>query len=100
MRVITDDIEDHEVVIFDFTPTSALNDSAVRMLEQLFNRAEENNTPSIIAGLVGTPANALKSIGALDGIPEDRRVETLEEAKELAHTLLPETTPSAEQADG
>ena len=99
VRVITDDIEDHEVVIFDFSRTLALDDSAVRMLEQLFNRAEENNTPSIIAGLVGTPANALESIGALDGIPEDRRVETLEEAKELAHTLLPEAAPSAEQAD-
>ena len=93
VRVITDDIEEHQVVIFDFTRTSALDDSAVRVLEQLFHRAEENNTPSIIAGLSGASANALESIGALDTIPRDRRVETLEEAKVLARQLLPEISP-------
>ena len=93
VRVITDDIEEHQVVIFDFSRTSALDDSAVRVLEQLFHRAEENNTPSIIAGLSGASANALESIGALDMIPKDRRVETLEEAKVLARQLLPEISP-------
>ena len=93
VRVITDDIEEHQVVIFDFSRTSALDDSAVRVLEQLFHRAGENNTPSIIAGLSGVSANALESIGALDMIPEDRRVETLDEAKALARQLLPEISP-------
>ena len=93
VRVITDDIEEHQVVIFDFTRTAALDDSAVRVLEQLFHRAEENNTPSIVAGLSGASANALESIGALDMIPRDRRVETLEEAKVLARQLLPEISP-------
>ena len=93
VRVITDDIEEHQVVIFDFARTSALDDSAVRVLEQLFHRAEENNTPSIVAGLSGASANALESIGALDMIPKDRRVETLEEAKVLAGQLLPEIRP-------
>ena len=93
VRVITDDIEEHQVVIFDFSRTSALDDSAVRVLEQLFHRAEENNTPSIVAGLSGASANALESIGALDMIPRDRRVETLDEAKALARQLLPEISP-------
>ena len=97
VRVITDDIEEHEVVIFDFTRTAEFDDSAVRVLEQLFHRAEENNTPSIVAGLSGASANALESIGALDMIPSDRRVETLDEAKALARQLLPEISPQNPQ---
>ena len=93
VRVITDDIEEHEVVIFDFTRTSEFDDSAVRVLEQLFHRAEENNTPSIVTGLRGAPADALESIGALDMIPNDRRVATLEEARALADRLLLEISP-------
>ncbi len=93
VRVITDDIEEHEVVIFDFTHTSEFDDSAVRVLEQLFHRAEENHTPSIVAGLRGAPADALESIGALDMIPNDRRVETLDEARVLARQLLPKLSP-------
>ena len=77
VRVITDDIEEHEVVIFDFTRSSEFDDSAVRVLEQLFHRAEESHTPSIVAGLRGAAADALESIGALDMIPNERRVETL-----------------------
>ena len=90
VRVITDDIEEHEVVIFDFTRTSEFDDSAVRVLEQLFHRAEESHTPSIVAGLRGAAADALESIGALDMIPNERRVETLDEARVLAQQLLPQ----------
>lgn len=91
VRVITNDIEEHEVVIFDFNRTSALDDSAVRVLEQLFNRALENETPTIVAGLYGNALNALDSIGALDSIPAERRVGTIEEAIEMALALLPES---------
>ena len=55
VRVITDDIEEHEVVIFDFTRTAEFDDSAVRVLEQLFHRAEENHTPSIVAASAEPP---------------------------------------------
>ena len=91
---LSDDIEEHEVVIFDFTRTSEFDDSAVRVLEQLFHRAEENNSPSIVAGLRGAPADALESIGALDMIPNERRVATLEEARALADRLLLEISPA------
>ena len=90
VRVVTEDIAEHEVVIFDFTRTSALDDSAVRVIEQLFNRALENNTPAIVAGLIGQAADALDSIGALDVIPVERRVETVDEARQLARALLPD----------
>ena len=90
VRVVTEDIAEHEVVIFDFTRTSALDDSAVRVIEQLFNRALENNTPAIVAGLIGQAADALDSIGALDVIPVERRAETVDEARQLARALLPD----------
>ena len=90
---LSGDIGEQEVVIFDFTRTSEFDDSTVRVLEQLFHRAEENNSPSIVAGLRGAPADALESIGALDMIPNERRVATLEEARALADRLLLEISP-------
>ena len=88
VRVITEDIEEHVVVVFDFTQTSALDYSAARVLDQLFNRALEDDTPAIFAGLFGEAADALTSIGALDVIPAEHRVETLGEARQLARELL------------
>ena len=92
VRVITADLEDHEVIIFDFSRTASLDDSAVMVIEQLFETAAENGTPCIIAGLGGPPESALRSLGALDDIPPDRFVESLTEARELAKELLGQET--------
>lgn len=88
VRVVTADLEDHEVVIFDFSRTASLDDSAVLVMEQLFQTAAEQGTPCLIAGLSGSVEAALRSLGALDGIPADRFVGSLTEARELARTLL------------
>ena len=88
VRVVTADLEDHEVVIFDFSRTASLDDSAVMVMEQLFQTAAEHGTPCLIAGLSGSVEAALRSLGALDGIPTDRFVGSLTEAREVARTLL------------
>ncbi len=88
VRVVTADIADHEVVIFDFSRTASLDDSAVMVMEQLFETAAENGTPCIIAGLSGSVESALRSLGALDNIPADRFVDSLTEGRELARELL------------
>lgn len=48
VRVVGADIEEHEVVIFDFCQTASLDDSAVMVMEQLFERATEQGTPCVV----------------------------------------------------
>ncbi len=88
VRVIAADIEEHEVVIFDFTRTGGLDESAVLVIEQLFNRAHENGTPCVIAGLGGSAESALNSLGVLNDFSADRLADNLTEARELARELL------------
>ncbi len=92
VRVVTADLEDHEVVIFDFSRTASLDDSAVTVMQQLFQTAADNGIPCVIAGLSGSVESALQSLGALSGIPPDRFVNSLTEARELARELLVEET--------
>ena len=92
VRVVTADLEDHEVVIFDFSRTATLDDSAVMVMQQLFQTAADNGIPCVIAGLSGSVESALHSLGALSGIPPDRFVDSLTEARELARELLVEET--------
>ncbi len=88
VRVVGADIEEHEVVIFDFSETASLDDSAVMVIEQLFETAAEQGTPCVIAGLDGSVESALRSLGALDEIPADHFAGNLTDARALARKLL------------
>ena len=92
-RVVSADIEEHEVVIFDFSRTVSLDDSAVMVMEQLFQAAADNGTPCVIAGLGGSVESALRSLGALDEIPAAHFTDSLTSAKSLARELLPTNSP-------
>ena len=53
--VISADIQDHDVVSFDFSETTAVDDSAALVIEQLIGLAADENKPSIVRhGAVGT----------------------------------------------
>ena len=88
VRVVTADLEEHEVVIFDFSRTASLDDSAVMVMQQLFKTAAEHGIPCVIAGLGGSVESALRALGALDDIPAERFVASLTEGRDLARTLL------------
>jgi SulP family sulfate permease len=100
-RVISADIEEHEVVIFDFSRTTAMDDSAAVVLKQLIESATEQGTPSIVMGLYdnSSVADALESLGALDDVPKNHRVESLIEARELADRLWQEMSASTEDSE-
>ena len=51
VRVINADIKDHEVVIFDFEPTTYLDDSAAIIIGRLIESAIQQNTPCLVVGL-------------------------------------------------
>ncbi len=86
--VISLDIEQHEVVILDFTDTVYVDDSAALVVEQLIDTAIEEDTAVIIMGLEGNPAVTLNALNVLKRVPEDRYVDNLEEARAVAEKIL------------
>lgn len=82
------DIEQHEVVILDFSDTVYVDDSAALVVEQLIDTAIEEDTAVIIMALEGHPAVTLTALNVLKRVPEDRFVKNLEEARAVAQKLL------------
>ena len=89
------EIRDHEVVIFDFSGTTYIDDSAAMVIERLVDLAESANTSCIVTGLQGSAAQTLNSLHSLHSVPEDRIVETLDDARTLAERILREEDEGA-----
>ena len=87
-RVIGADIQEHEVVIFDFSRTTHMDDSAALVMEQLIGSAAEENTECVVMSLSDSVAKTLNSIGVFDHVPEERFVGSLNEARVLVQRLL------------
>ena len=88
VRVVSADIHEHEVVIFDFSDTTHMDDSAALIMEQLINSAGDEDTECIVMNLSGSVASSLNSFNVFKDIPEDRFVDNLEEARELVRGIL------------
>ena len=83
------DIEQHEIVIFDFSNTVDMDDSAALVMERLIDAAMATDTECIVLNLSGTVSQNLRSLNVFRRIPEDRFVDTLNDARALASALLP-----------
>ena len=88
VNTISLDIQEHEVVIFDFTDTVSVDDSAALVVEQLIDVAMDEDTECIVMGLAGRPATTLYALNVLKRVPDDHIVETLDEAREISKQLL------------
>ena len=88
ISTISVDVRDHEVVILDFSDTVYMDDSAALVVEQLIDSAIAENTEVIVMGLEGRPAITLQALNALQEVPDDRIVKTMDEAREVAQRLL------------
>ena len=88
VNTISLDIQEHEVVIFDFTDTVSIDDSAALVVEQLIDVAMDEDTECIVMGLAGRPATTLHALNVLRRVPEDHIVDTLDEAREISKQLL------------
>ena len=86
--VIGTDIREHEVVIFDFSDATYIDDSAALVIEHLLEVAENSATECILVGLAGTGAYTLETLGVLEDIPDGRIVDTLDDARRIARGLL------------
>ena len=82
------DIQEHEVVILDFSETNYMDDSAAFVLEQLIDVAISENTECIVMGLKGAIATSLQKLDILRRVPSDRYVDTMDEARVIAKRIL------------
>ena len=82
------DIKDHEVVIFDFSSATYIDDSAAMVIKKLIDVATDEETETIVIGLSGDVAETLDALDVLREVPPERIVENLDEAREIAKPLL------------
>ena len=87
-KVINHDMAEHEVVIFDFTDTLYVDDSAALTIGQLADTARDADTQCIVMGMSGMTGTSLHALNVLREIPEDNFVEDLDEARVVARRLL------------
>ena len=82
------DIEQHEVVIFDFSNTTDMDDSAALVMERLVDAAISTDTECIVLNLSGLVADNLRSLNVFRRVAPERFVDDLNAARELARDLL------------
>ena len=87
-KVINHDMAEHEVVIFDFTDTLHVDDSAALTIGQLADTARDADTQCIVMGMSGMTGTSLHALDVLRLIPEDHFVDNLDEARIVARRLL------------
>lgn len=85
---ISKDIQEHEVVILDFTETSYMDDSAALVVEQLIDAAMEHDTECIVIGVDSLPEGSLQSLDVLHRVPGDHFVASFDDARVIAARLL------------
>ncbi|WP_420441340.1 SulP family inorganic anion transporter [Candidatus Palauibacter sp.] len=88
VNVIGKDIKDHEIVIFDFSDATYLDDSAAMLIRQLLDVAGKSRTHVIVMAVSGTVEKTLHTLDILAGLPGDHVVETMDQAREVALDLL------------
>lgn len=86
--VIGEDIKDHDVVIFDFSGATYIDDSAAMVVEQLMDVATSEDTEFIVMSLSGSVEETLSALGIVQRVPKAHIVNTLDEAREIAREML------------
>ena len=87
-QVIGRDIREHEVVIFDFSKTTRMDDSAALVMEQLIDSANADNTECIVMSLSDSVGRNLHALNVFRKVPKGRIVKDLDEARAVARMLL------------
>ena len=91
VTVIGADIKDHDIVIFDFSGATILDDSAAMVIDRLMDIASEEQTECIVLDMPDHIREVLHALGILQRLPDHRLVDTLEEARRIANDILPNT---------
>ena len=85
---ISADIQDHELVIFDFSEATYLDDSAAMVIKQLIDVAREERTELVVMGVSDAVGPTLQALSVFRRVPRKQIVSTLDEARRVAAGLL------------
>lgn len=96
VKGISYDIEGHQIVIFDFSKTTYVDDSAAMLIRRLLDIVLDKSKEYIVMGLTGQVKNTLESLNILNDVPSDCIVESLDDARIVARKLT--ATLHGEQA--
>ena len=89
VRVISPDLADHEIVIFDFAETTGMDDSAAMAVEDLINSiVRDQDKVCIVSGLSENLEQNLSSLGIFDNVREEDFAKDMDEAKVIAARTL------------
>ena len=88
VRTISMDLAEHELVVFDFSGATYIDDSAAMLVRQLIEIATDEKTPAIAMGHSGEVAGTLSALDVLGGVPKERIVKDLDEARRVAREIL------------
>ena len=89
VRILGDNIRQHEALILDFTRTHSIDDSTAHVLATLTDQAHANDTDLIVLGLSEPVAEMLKAFSVLRHVPKGRVIDTPERAhQQLAEALM------------
>lgn len=88
VNVISADIRYYEIVIFDFADTIYMDDSAALAVERMIDLAIQKDTESVVMGLSGPVERNLRALNTLRRVPQERFVNTLDEARAVVQGIL------------
>ena len=98
-RAVMADIEDHDIVILDFSTTTSVDDSAALAIEQLIHTTLDAGTVCIVLGLSGEVAQVLHSLRVLSKVPDQHIADSVDEAIGLSKSILDERRVTAASDD-
>ena len=88
VRTISMDLREHEVVVFDFSGATYVDDSAAMLFKQLIEIAAEERTPAIVMGLSDNVGATLEALDVLDNVHRERIVPDIDGARVVARQIL------------
>ena len=88
IRLAGPDLAGHQIVIFDFSTTEFIDDTAADIINQLINRAVvAQGKPCIVSGLTDDVAKTLHALDVFKDVPDEHIVGSIGEATELVRRL-------------
>ena len=93
-RIVGREVAGQPMLIFDFSQTVHIDDTAAAMMGQMVNTALAQSAKRfVIAGLGGQAADTLNAMGQLSRVPEENFASDLEEAKRIAGEMMLQMKP-------
>ena len=86
--MIGDDIRQHDLVIFDLSDLTHIDDSSAHLISLLIDRARQSGTEIIFVGIPEKVHEVFYAFNVLRNVPAERIVDTRDEARELAIGIL------------